>query len=339
MISDSDSERVPLKDAEQIAHALGGMQPGNPVLQNALRLLRGETIESALPLQASLREPHPSRWRERLAAAWTLGRARLTEEESDSASGTLIDVLENGFRENGRSKLARWFFRTYAPAFVVALVAATAFALEGPNYGEPPWLGMIILITWMVGTMSLFITVPLQSHLERRLNDRVRAAAAEALAHRNHVEAVGPLAGCLFDSDPGVKAASATALHELLPRIKDSDYGILGADSMAKLGRALTFPDGSLVTKVLDALEMVGTSHAARHIERLLSTTRSTLTRDRARRVLDTLEDRARREAAGKDLLRAARSPADPGALLRPARTQAEAEIEQLLRPSGENLN
>ena len=125
----------------------------------------------------------------------------------------------------------------------------------------------------------------------------------------------------------------------LLPGITESDYGVLGADSMTKLGRALSHPDGSLVTKILDTLEKIGTSHVTRHVERLLATTRSTLTKDRARRVLDALEERSRREAAGKDLLRAARSSADSAALLHPARSQAEAEIEQLLRPTGDNLN
>ena len=108
---------------------------------------------------------------------------------------------------------------------------------------------------------------------------------------------------------------------------------------MSKLGRALSDSDGSLVAKILDALEKVGTSHAIPHVERLFNTTRSTLVRDRSQRVLDVLNDRKARESEGRGLLRAARSPEDPAALLRPARTAAESEIEQLLRPTSDNLN
>ncbi len=91
--------------------------------------------------------------------------------------------------------------------------------------------------------------------------------------------------------------------------------------------------------KALDALEKIGTSHAIPHVERLLKDTRSTLTRDRAQRVLNVLNSRKRREAEGKDLLRAVVTPQDPTALLRPAQSAAESEIEQLLRPAGDNLN
>jgi hypothetical protein len=334
-----DSRAIPFEEAAQIAAGLGGLKPENPVLHSALRLLRGESVDSIHPLQTSLREPHPRRWKERLVAAWTLGRAKLSDDDSDSASGTLIEVLENGYRERGRFKLLRWIARTYAPAFVIGASVATGAYLDSPFGWYSPWVPLVIMIAMMVGTPSLFITIPLQSFFEKRQNDRVRAAAAVALANRGHIEAIGPLSGCLFDSDEIVRHACALALHDLLPKVKESDYGALGADSMTKLGRALGNPDGSLVTKLLDALAKVGTSHAVPHVEKLLKSTRSTLTRDRAQRVIEILIERSRREAAGKDLLRASRSPGDPAELLRPARTLAEAEIEQLLRPTGENLN
>ena len=182
MTPESDSSRIPFEEVEKAAPALGGMQPGNPVLQAALKLLRGESVGSVHPLQASLREPHPKRWRERLAAAWTLGRAPLSEDDSDSASGTLIEVLENGFRERTRSKLLRWACKTYAPALVIGVIAATVMLIDRHYYYDPPWLPMVFMIAAMVGTSSLFITIPLQSILEKRQNDKVRAAAAKRAA-------------------------------------------------------------------------------------------------------------------------------------------------------------
>jgi HEAT repeat protein len=195
------------------------------------------------------------------------------------------------------------------------------------------------MTTAIVGTLLVPFSVIFHSLLEKRKSDSIRASAACGLAPRGYVEAVGPLAGCLFDSSAEVRLACAEALHAVLPELTESDYGSLGAESIDNLGRALTDLDVRLVSKALDALEKVGTSHAIPHVEKLLKNTRSTLTRDRAQQVLEVLNERKHREAAGKDLLRAARSPEGPSALLRPATTAAESEVDQLLRASGESLN
>jgi len=300
--------QIPLEDAEQAAASFGSLRPGNPVLRSALRLLRGERIESIQPLHNTLKDPNPKRWRERIAAAWTLGRAPLGPEESDAAAGILMNVLENEFRERSLTKLVRWTVRTALSAFLISYLGVMTL------YGvaEPHWLDELAVVFSVIGIGALPLALPLQSIFEKGRNDRVRAAAARALGHRGHVESVGPLSGCLFDSSLLVRQASAESLHDLLPRLRDEDFGILGADSVSKLGRALTDSDGSLVVKSLDALEKVGTSHAIPHVERLLKDTRSTLTRDRAQRVLDVLISRKRREAEGKDLLRAVVTPPDP---------------------------
>ena len=331
---------IPLEDAEQAAASFGSLRPGNPVLRSALRLLRGEPIESIQPLHIALKDPNPKRWRERMAAAWVLGRTPLGPEDSDAAAGTLMNVLEHEFSERGRRKLVRWTVRTYSAALVLAIF----LIVTGLLFDRPPWSGepfplMLLFLFLLLGTVALPFSMVVQSLWEESRNDKVRAEAARALGHRGHVETVGSLAGCLFDCSFAVRQASAEALHRLLPAITGADYGILGADSVTKLGRVLTDSDGTLVAKALDALEKAGTSHAIPHVERLLRNTGSTLTRDRAQRVLDVLNARKRREIEGEGLLRAITSPQDPAALLRPAQSAAESEIEQLLRPAGENLN
>ncbi len=134
MSSDSTPNAIliPLEDAEQAAACFGSLRAGNPVLRSALRLLRGEPIESIQPLHSSLKDPNPKRWKERIAAAWTLGRSPLTSEDSDAASGTLMNVLENVFRERGRTKMPRWVFRTALPALTIGVIAATAIVFWPP---------------------------------------------------------------------------------------------------------------------------------------------------------------------------------------------------------------
>ena len=140
-----------------------------------------------------------------------------------------MNVLENQFRERSLMKLLRWTTRHFLAALVFAYVGEMTF------YGvaEPFWMDELAVVFGVLAIGGVPFTLPLPSLIEKGRNDRVRVAAAKALANRGQIEAVGPIAGCLFDSRLEVRQACAEALHQLLPRVTDEHYGTLGADSIS----------------------------------------------------------------------------------------------------------
>ena len=134
-----------------------------------------------------------------------------------------------------------------------------------------------------------------------------------------------------------MRTSSAEALKALLPALKSEHYGTFSSRNILNLSQAMGSSDLVLTTRILDALDKVGTSHAITNVEHLCKTTASVQLRERARSVLETLVERQRRELEGKELLRAAGSSSDPEALLRPAQTDPDSEFQQLLRPTGDN--
>ena len=174
-----EEDRLSVEEAEEVTCLLGHLRPGDPVLRAGVRILRQEPIPSAQPLYHSLEEVHPSRWRGRAAAAWALGRARLTREESQIASSYLIRVLQGRITEGAR-RYYRWIGRTFAGALVAAAVYYLLLSLTySDRWGMAAPLWIIPMVTIGVGSLSLVIALPLQAMNERGKHDRVRAEGGE----------------------------------------------------------------------------------------------------------------------------------------------------------------
>ena len=171
-----------------------------------------------------------------------------------------------------------------------------------------------------ITALSLIPTAPVSLLLDRKGNNRVRAAAAVALGRLQSVEAIGALTTALYDRSAGVRRAAISALKNILPLLIEAHYGQLGVQVIPNLCRALQQSDELLVLHVLSALELVGDGQATRPVEQMVKSGRTERVRNLALRVLPMLQERQRQEKASQMLLRAA-TPVAPGAdmLLRAA--------------------
>src|SRR5437588_6000939 len=129
------------REANQAVSLLGRLPLESEVRGLALRLIRGERLDSIEPLVAVLLEPSHIRWREAEVAAWALGRAELGQEERDWAASALMDRLEAAQRE---SKLAI-ALRLVPRILGVAALAFFAFLiLTEPQAQQIRWFGDLV---------------------------------------------------------------------------------------------------------------------------------------------------------------------------------------------------
>jgi hypothetical protein len=169
---------------------------------------------------------------------------------------------------------------------------------------------------------------------------------AGEIAKSGDVRMVGPL----------VEAYSALSLSQenrpvrealtvLLPRLQASDARVLTEEHRQILNRVLGsgIPSYSreknrLVLAILKAYEQVGDGSALPFVERLASGRSAGVSREvreAAQACLPFLQERAERERASRELLRAASASDTPSdVLLRPAGGTIEADPQQLLRAS-----
>jgi hypothetical protein len=169
---------------------------------------------------------------------------------------------------------------------------------------------------------TVLASVPVVSvslSLDRKQNNRVRAAAAVALGRLQSVESVGALTTALYDHSAAVRRAAVPALKSALPLLTPEHYGQLGVQAIPNLCRALGHGDELLVLHVLDALEKVGDGRAVQPVEETATRGRTDRIRQMAIRILPLLQERQRQESASKMLLRAAvPTESAPHTLLRP---------------------
>jgi HEAT repeat protein len=324
-VGEETPHRLTLEETDAAVSEIARLPEGSVVRRTALALIRGETLETIRPLVGALADPSPKRWRERAVAAWTLGKARLGSQDTDTAVSALLEVLENGCRESLWRRYRRALGRSLLTASCAGMAAFLLFALYlDDRFGYIPLAiaAPALLLRWFHSLLN-----------DVWCRDRVRAAAATALGHLRAPESAGTLAAVLHDGDPDVRHAAAQALHELLPTLTAGHFWLLGAQSIANLGRALSCPDGTLAFRVLEALEKVGTSHAIPFVERAARRGRTARFRDAASRVLSLLHERQSQENQRFTLLRPAEAP-DASLLLRPARASGECDTQQLLRPA-----
>lgn len=320
--------------SQEITALLDKIAPNQPVRRIAESLLSDtyDPLSDVDPLFTTLTVSSGRPWRERVIAAWALGRVSLSPQERTAATDMLIDVLERDRHHSFGRTFRKGLAAGYGACFGFGLLSALNMQLR---YGHEIFRSLIAygsIAAILASPLILVATTGTAWHLSRKRN-RLRATAAESLGRLTAPESLGALAGALFDHSAPVREAAATALHAVLPTITETHYGLFGAASMTALGRALKHGDTLLVLKLLTALGKIGTSHALPYVEQAANDNRMTRVRDAARDALEQMRERHLREREAETLMRPSYAlPSPPSELLRPAHGSQGEDPLQLLR-------
>jgi hypothetical protein len=252
--------------------------------------------------------------KERVVAAWALGRAPLAPVEREAAAGSLLHILDTRSQSVQSAWLRAWL--RYGIVFPFAL----AFDIA-ENSGP---VVTMLLLPIILGTSVV---------QDLRTEKLLRSYAALSLGRRQAVEGIGALAAATFDRDARVRDSAASGLHEALPAVMLEHFGLLKREEISELAKVLEHPDNLLVFKVLGALDKIGTGVAIPAVEALRNRARIGRMQQEAERVLVVLKERQKQEEMGRTLLRATSSPDAPSEILvRPVQTTHESDPAVLLR-------
>jgi hypothetical protein len=321
---------ISFSEAQQAEKTIRRLKRGNPVRKLARNVMNRRPIGEVQPLFESLADTsRPAGERE--IAAWTLGWTPLDAEQQTHAATLLRDVLE-GEQAPDPTRGQRILKRTLAVSLPVTFLFllwilhllwirhldpygfrfSYQFSYWYRYYAQRAW-PMLWQACLSITALALVPTVPVSLLLDRKCNNRVRAAAAVALGRLQSVEAIGALTTALYDRSASVRRAAVSALKNILPLLTNAHYGQLGVQVIPNLCRALQHGDELLVLHVLSALELIGDGQATRPVEQMVRSGRTERLRNLAARVLPMLQERQRQEKASQMLLRAA-TPVAPGA-------------------------
>jgi hypothetical protein len=284
-----------------------------------------------------LRRPRHNRWSQRRDAALALTLLPLSDEERKQACRTLRDILTRTNHEAFWRKVVRGFVR---PLYVIGpfylFMALAALPTDTANPLIWSWHAiaqMAILSLGGIGLVLSPIGVPLSLAHDAGTENRVRAAAADALGELKDPASLLALAEGLRDSSSVVRHACARALDLLLP-IPGQVHLAPSPTLSAALGLGLSRNHAPPTVKLLGLMEYVGIGQelpAIRHLEKYGITEEI---REAAHRAAEAVE---RRIAEGRDralLLRATSTPDTADSLLRPASDAGSQDESVLLRPT-----
>lgn len=298
-----------------VGQLLSQCQATSPVRNIVEAVLAGNTsvATSNLALFSALANGATHQWREQVVAAWALGRVTLDSQERDAAAGMLLDNLERDESESAWERFLRGLFWGYGIMFPVSLIVSILLC---SGDGRLEWADVFPKLLFTLGSFTSVFTAPfclIYGHVEQSRQALLRAASAEALGRLRVIESIGPLAEALFDTDPTVNEAAASALLQILPQLTEEDYGLISHHSLRRLTGALAHPNSLVVFKVLEALRKIGTGSALPAVERLVRDGKTRNLQETARQVVAVLEERRRREKESLHLIRATAAPAQSG--------------------------
>lgn len=339
----------PSSDAsEDLGASIRHLPPDSPVREIVADIAARRPLPSLQPLIGALMTLAPKRWKQKAVLARAIGQADAGERDREVAASVLCGVLENRPQEKFGTRLLRglgWACLFIIPLQPVNWLVMYLLTIIPPaDYNIAPYTllqyieyvlsGLVRYLQW-----PSLVALPALSLCWDRVRYRrancVRDAAARALGHLGVPDSVPTLARALSDRDHGVRQSAAAALEETLPALTSEHYGLLDAQAVTNLGRALQEGEEALTARLLEALEKVGTSQAIPFVERETAKGPTQAIRDQASRVLAVLEERRKLDRQRETLLRPATAPDAPSeVLLRPARDTGEINAQLLLRPS-----
>jgi HEAT repeat protein len=297
-----------------------------------------EVNPSATAHIEELRRPRHNRWVQRRDAALALTSLPLSEEERKTACATLRDILNRTNREAMWRKVVRGIARplyVFGPLYMFLAFAAI------PNGGTNPPDVNIATMAWITavslascGLLLSPISVPISLAYDAGIENRVRAAAANALGELKDVASLLALAQGLVDSSREVRYACGRALNLLLP-IPGQEHLAPSLMLSSALGKGLAGEFGPVTVKILGLLEFVGIGQELPAVRRLAEFGRTEEVRQTASRTAAAIERRIADTQNRALLLRATGTLSEADTLVRPAMDSGDSDKSILLRPSG----
>jgi hypothetical protein len=125
-------------EVEEIHALLRDMRTSDPIWRAADTVLaRGSlTEEQTVRLTESLAQPSSIKWRQRVVAAWALGRTELSEAHLEAVARGLHNVVENYHELDTRGRIIRGWLR------VCPITALLMFALG--SAGLPAFIAVAV---------------------------------------------------------------------------------------------------------------------------------------------------------------------------------------------------
>jgi hypothetical protein len=214
-------------------------------------------------------EPHRKLNVEEKAFAKRLGSGNVkkrqkAEQEIREMGAAGRDLLIAIMRHEERQREDRRFvmYICLIGGLILFGVNLVVYFRYGVGRGPYMALGNLIgVMTTMIG-FGIYTQVVPRAHIN----------AAYLLAkHFEDVSIIGPLAEALAYRSKSVRAAAATALIRLLPRLKETDADLLTSAQRSHLHRALMGSKPELVLAILCAFEQVGDSQVMPNVQKLSS--------------------------------------------------------------------
>lgn len=298
-----------IDEMETVCGAIKKQEDSSPIRRMAEDLIDGRRVEPVelQPLLNALLRPSDFDWRQRLTAAWVLGRAPLTPAQRAAALPVLRQALNYTPRVDARTALTASFARTICPCAAIAYLIYYGSGDGGPSL---PYLLAVFPLPF-AAMVAYTVTAG------RAASHRVQAAAAEALGRLGDAQSVEALAAVLCDTGRARRAPGRRALHKsaqqampaVLGAVTAVQYGTLSVETMRRLCRLLGSTDETLVLAVLRALEQVGDESTLPTVERLAQVKsraqRGIRIGQAAQSCLAALKYRIERDRGSETLLRA----------------------------------
>lgn len=314
-------------EAEEIRKLALRLRRSNPIRQIAFTLLQGnpEEIVNIQPLRDVLAERSEGRWRERMLAAWALGRAPMTDKQKEEAAQLLCRVASNrqmGAGERTLKRLGRAMWRT--GLFSLFPIFSYWFSILIQNHEwhtmvvNPQQVGMWSALFAVVSIVLfwIFLLFPVGSlSVDWDRNTLVRKYAIRSLGPLGRPSSFRTLVHLCEAFDTYLQLEEV--LSQLPPECY-SEYSDMTTSLCRLLNRMYSYTDEKHFLVVLRALEKVGSGQAVRPVERRTKFV-PTKVCEEAMRILPILQERQRRENDPRLLLRSADSPIAVDTLLRPA--------------------
>ncbi len=264
---------------------------------------------SHAPLFTALAATPSPRWKERVLAAWALGRVSLNNDERDAAETMLLEAFTPDEEDTAWDRVLRGLSWAYGLMFPVSLAGAILLSAMG---SRAEWGGSFFNLLVILGSFTGVFTVPYcfwRGHEESVQDNCLRAAAAESLGMLRIVGSVGTLARGVFDENELVQEAATSALMELLPMLKEDHRSELSESALQNLGELLSHPNSLLAIRALEALAKVGTGKQIPYVEHVAQYGGGQGLKAKALATLEVLESRRRNEIDSRNLVRSANAP------------------------------
>ena len=288
-------------------------------LRHLIEMILGGASQSQIsnsPLFTALASSPASRWKERVLAAWAMGRVKLSRDEKNAAENMLMETVAPEEADTFLDRLLRGFSWGYGLMSPIALVGSIILSKFG---SEMDWGVAFIQLLVTLGTLSSLFTIPYcfwWGHEDAIHMNILRAASAESLGRLHIFGSIGALSKAVYDSNALVQESSTSALMEILPLIQEDHRNEINEVSMHAMGELLSHPNSMLVVRALEALEVVGTGKMIPYVEHMIQFGAGHGLREKARKTLSVLEQRRKNELESQHLMRAAIAPNDEQDLL-----------------------